>query len=196
MPDAAREVSSVSRFQSLLPLLVVALLAGCTSLLAPDQREIVVSERKLTEMLDRRISVDKNFFDVLKVKTSNPTVTLDPQTQRLRVDLDLRVGHPFSSQPLTGRTGISGGLAFDPATRTVLLTEPRVERLELEAVPSGLRDPMAMLGRALGKELLDQYPLVRLEPKHLTAHGREYRVIGFDLVPEGLRVILEAKPQP
>jgi hypothetical protein len=181
----------------LLPwLLVCALSAGCTNLLAPDQREIVVSEQKLTQMLDRRLSIDKNFFDVLKVKTSNPTVRLDAQSQRLRVDLDLRVGHPFSAQPLTGRTGISGGLAFDPATLTVLLTEPRVEQLDLEAVPSGMRDPIAMLGRALGKELLDKYPLVQLEPKHFTAHGREYQVIGFDLVPEGLRVILKAKPQP
>ena len=195
MPDGNPEGSFVSRsiaFSS-ATLLVVVLIAGCTSLLAPEERELVVSAERLSELLDRRISIDKNFFDVLQVKTSNPKVVLDPQTQRLRVDLEVRVGHPFSSRPLTGRTGISGGLAFDSQTRTVLLTEPQVEKLDLDEVPSGLRDPIAMLSRTLGRELLDKYPLVTLEPRHLTAHGREYRVIGFDIVPEGLRVLLKAK---
>jgi len=177
-----------------VPLLVLALLGGCTNLLAPESREIVVSEAKLSELLDRRISIDKNFFDVLRVKTFDPKVTLDAQAQRMRVDLDLRVTHPFSAQPLAGRTGISGGLAYDAATRTVLLTDPRVEKLELESAPPGLRDPIAMLARALGRELLEKYPLVTLEPKQLMTHGREYRVIGFDIVPEGLRVLLKAQP--
>jgi hypothetical protein len=174
-------------------ILALALLTGCANLFAPDEREIVVSAQKLSELLERRISVDKNFFDVLQVKTSHPSVRLDSQAQRLRVDLDLQVGHPFSARPLTGSTAISGGLAFDPATLTVLLTDARVERLDLESVPSGLRDPISLLGRAIGKELLDKYPLVTLEPKHLTSHGREYRVVGFDMLPEGLRVILRAK---
>ena len=115
---------------------------------------------------------------------------IDAQTQRLRVDLDLRVGHPFSSRPLTGHTGISGGLAFDPQTLTVLLTEPQVEKLDLDAVPSGLRDPIAMLSRALGRELLDKYPLVTLEetravfenPAHAVSQRISYRRDGERLV--------------
>jgi hypothetical protein len=196
MPDGVQEVLLVSRSLTFSPvtLLCIVLIAGCTGLLAPEEREIVVSADRLSELLDRRISIDKNFFDVLQVKTSNPKVMLDAQTQRLRIDLDLRVGHPFSSRPLTGHTGISGGLAFDPQTLTVLLTEPQVEKLDLDAVPSGLRDRIAMLSRALGRELLDKYPLVTLEARHFTAHGREYRVIGFDMVPEGLRVLLKARP--
>lgn len=170
------------------------LVCGCAKLLAPEQREVVVSADKLSELLARRISIDKKVLEVLHVRTGKPTVVLDPQTQRLRVELDLSLGHPFSSRPLQGRAGISGGLAFDAASRTVLLTEPRVERLDVDAVPPALRDSFGRLGAALGSELLDKYPLVTLEPKHLTAHGQEYRVLGFDIVPEGLKVILRAKP--
>jgi hypothetical protein len=191
-----RERSEPLRLSPLLhaPLLGLLLLAACTNLLAPENREIIVSEARLAALIDRHLSIDKNFFDVLQVKTFDPKVTLDPTTQRLQVDLDLRVAHPFSTRPLSGHTAISGGLAYDPATLSVLLTDPRVEKLDLPSAPSGLRDPIAMLGRALGRELLDGYPLVKLEPKQLSVHGREYRVIGFDIVPAGLRVLLKAQP--
>jgi len=165
----------------------------CACAIAPEQREVVVSADKLSELLARRISVDRKLLDVFRVRTGKPTVVLDPHTQRLRVDLDLTLAHPFSSRPLNGRAGISGGLAFDAATRTVMLTEPRVERLDIDAVPSALREPISRLGAALGAELLDEYPLVTLEPKHLMAHGQEYRVLGFDIVPEGLKVMLRAR---
>jgi hypothetical protein len=173
--------------------LAAFLLRACATILTPEQREVVVSADKLSELLARRISVDKKLLDVFHVRTGKPAVVLDPQTQRVRVDLDLSIVHPFSSRPLNGRAGISGGLAFDAATRTVMLTGPRVEQLDIGAVPSVLREPVSRLGAALGAELLDKYPLLTLEPKHLTAHGQEYRVLGFDIVPEGLKVILRAR---
>ena len=172
-------------------VLAVLCLAACA--LAPEQREVFVSTQKLGELLARRLSVDKKVLDVFRLQTGQPTVVLDPQTQRLRVELDVRLAHPFSSRPLNGHAGISGGLAFDAATRTVLLTEPRVERLDFDAVPTALREPVSRLGAVLGNELLDSYPLVTLEPGQLSALGQEYRVLGFDMAPEGLKVILRAR---
>jgi hypothetical protein len=169
------------------------LLSACANLIAPEQREVVVSAEKLSEVIGKRIRIERKLLDVFEVRAGKPTIVLDPQTQRLRVELDLSLGHPFSSRPLSGRAGISGGLAFDEATRTVLLTQPRVDRLDVDAVPSALRDPVSRLGAALGSALLDQYPLVTLEPRQLTVHGQEYRVLGFDIVPEGLKVILRAR---
>lgn len=166
----------------------------CACAIAPEQHEVVVSADKLSELLARRISVDTKLLDVFHVRTGKPIVVLDAQTQRLRVELDLSLAHPFSSRPLKGRAGISGGLAFDAATRTVMLTQPRVEQLDIGAVPSALREPISRLGAALGAELLDKYPLVTLESKQLTAFGQEYRVLGFDITPEGLKVILRARP--
>jgi hypothetical protein len=185
---------SIVKSRLLMALAWIALLlAGCANL-GPEQREVVVSAERLSEVLARRLSVDKKLLDVVHLRTGKPEVVLEPQSQRLRVELDLSLTHPFSSRPLHGRAGISGGLGFDDTTRTVMLTQPRIEKLDFDAVPQALRDPVGRLGAALGSELLDQYPLVTLEPRHLTALGREYRVLGFDIVPEGLKVILRAKP--
>jgi hypothetical protein len=177
--------------RAMLALLYAAVLAGCA--LGPEQREVVVSAARLSELLARHISVDKKVLEVFRLRTGKPTVVLDPGAQRLRVDLDVSLGHPFSSRPLDGRAAISGGLAFDAATRTVMLTEARVEKLDFDAVPAALREQVGRLGAVLGNELLDNYPLVTLEPRHLTALGQEYRVLGFDIVPEGLKVILRAR---
>ena len=118
----------------------------------------------------------------------------------------VRPGHRWSREEvvdwLTGKMptetlvglDISGSLAFDAATRSVLLTEPRVEKLDFARVPPLLREPVSRLGVALGKELLDRYPLATLEPGQLTWHGQEYRVLGFDIVEEGLKVILRRQP--
>ena len=174
-------------------LWALAALFLCACALAPEQREVFVSRQKLGELLARSLTIDKKVLDVLRLETGRPSVVLDPQTQRLRVELEVSLTHPFSSSPLNGHAGISGGLAFDAATRTVLLTEPRVERLDFDAVPAALREPVSRLGAVLGNELLDSYPLVTLEPSQLSALGQEYRVLGFDMAPEGLKVILRAR---
>lgn len=169
------------------------LLAACTGLVAPEQREVMIAREKLGELLAKRLKLDTKVLDVLHLRTGEPVVRLDPQAQRLRIELDLTLAHPFSSRPLQGRTAISGGLAFDAATLTVMLTDPRIERLDMDTVPSALREPVSRLGAVLGEELLASYPLVQLEARHLTFLGQEYRVLGFDIVADGLRVVLRAK---
>ena len=153
-------------------------LAACTELGLPEQREILIPREKLNGLLARRLTLDKTLLDVLHLRTGEPAVELDPQAQRLRVALDVSLTHPFSSRPLKGQATISGGLAFDAATLTVLLTDPRIEKLEMDSVPSALRDQVSRLGAALGAELLDSYPLHELKPGELSFMGQEYRVLG------------------
>lgn len=181
--------------RALAACIAVLLLAACAGLGAPEQREIVISQAKLNELLARHLAVDTKVLDVLHLRTGEPAVHLDPQAQRLRIDLGLSLAHPFASRPLKGQAAISGGLAFDAASLTVMLTDPRIEKLDVASVPSALREPVSRLGAVLGAELLDSYPLVKLEPRHLTFRGQEYRVLGFDIAAEGLKVILRAKRQ-
>ena len=176
-------------------VLALTLLAAACAVLAPDEREVMLSAERLSELLGRRLSVEKKFFDLLELRTGKPTVVLDAREQRLRVDLDVSLGHPFSSRPLHGQAALSGALAFDAGTRSVLLVNPRVEKLEFERVPPALREPVSRLGAALGRELLDRYPLATLEPEQLKWHGQEYRVLGFDITEKGLKVLLR-RQQP
>src|SRR5690606_20026029 len=109
----------VRALQAVLLGFVALLVVACARFGAPEQREVVLSPDRLNELLARRMSVDRKVLEVFHLRAGKPIAVLDPQGQRLRVDLDLSLMHPFSSRPLEGRAGISGGLAYDSGTRTV-----------------------------------------------------------------------------
>jgi len=164
---------------------------GCAQL-PLQQREIVIPAARLNEALAKRFTVEKKLLDIFSVKIGRPTLTTDVPAQRLRAQFELSLLHPFSTRPLTGRAGISGALGYDAASYSVTLLEPKIETLKIDSVPTVLKDAISRLSTALGGELLSSYPLVSLREKDLTAFGREYRVDRFEVLDEGVRVILRA----
>jgi hypothetical protein len=171
--------------------IVAALLAACAQL-PLEQREVVVPLSRLTEALSRRIGDERKFLEVFTIRLSDPKLATDPLAQRLRADFGITLTHPFSNRPLTGRAALSGALGYDPDARNVVLLEPRIDRLDLDAVPAALRDVSARLASALGRELVGTFPLVSLRDRDLSAYGRNYRVAGFELVEQGVRVTLRS----
>lgn len=167
------------------------LLASCAQL-PLQQREVLVPLSRLTEALSRRIGDERRFLDVFSVRISDPKLASDPGAQRLRADFAIAVTHPFSGRPVTGRATLSGALGYDAEAYNVVLLEPRIERLDLDALPAALRDVSARLASALGRELVGSFPLVSLRDKDLSTYGRNYRVAGFELVEQGVRVMLRA----
>lgn len=175
-----------------------ALLALCAALLAAcaqlplQQREVLVPLSRLTEALSRRIGDERKFLDVFTLRIGDPKLAADPGAQRLQADFGITLTHPFSSRSLSGRAALSGVLGYDAEARNVVLLEPRIDRLDLDAVPPALRDVAARLASALGRELVGSFPLVSLKDKDLSAYGRSYRVAGFELVEQGVKVTLRA----
>lgn len=167
------------------------LLAACAQL-PLQQREVVVPLSRMVEALSRRMGDERKILEVFTLRLGDPKLTADPTAQRLRADFALTLTHPFSGRPLTGRAALSGALGYDAETQNVVLLEPRLERIDLDAVPPALRDVSARLAAALGRELIGSFPLVSLRDKDLSAYGRNYRVAGFELVEQGVRVTMRA----
>lgn len=171
--------------------LAAALLAACAQL-PLQQREVLVPLSRLTEALSRRIGDERRFLDVFTLRIGDPKLATDPTAQRLQADFALTLTHPFSSRPLAGRASVSGVLGYDAEARNVVLLEPRIDRVDLDAVPPALREVSTRLASALGRELVGSFPLVSLRDKDLSAYGRNYRVAGFELVEQGVKVVLRA----
>jgi len=173
-------------------VLCAVLAAGCAQL-PLQQREIVVPADKLNEALAKRLVIDKKLLDIFSVKIERPKLAMDAPAQRLRAEFELALAHPFSSRPLRGRAGISGALGYDAASYSVMLLDPKIETLQIDAVPPALKEAVSRLGSALGAELLAKYPLVSLREKDLAVYGQDYRVVGFEVLEDAVRVILRAK---
>lgn len=169
-----------------------AALIGACAHLPLQEREVVVPLSRLTEAVSRRIGDERKVLEVFRVRVGDPKLAADTANQRLRADFALTLTHPFSSRPLTGRVALSGALGLDADANNVVLLEPRLERLDLDAVPAALRDVTARLATGLGRELVASVPLLGLQDKNLSTMGRAYRVAGFDIVVEGVRIKLRA----
>jgi hypothetical protein len=175
-----------------LLLSATALLVAACAHLPLQEREVIVPLSRLTEAISRRIGDERKVLEVFRVRVADPKLAADPNAQRLRADFALTLTHPFSSRPLTGRAAVSGVLGYDAESKHVVLHEPRIDRLDFDALPSALREVTARLATALGGELVGSFPLVSLRDKDLSTMGRDYRVTGFDVVEEGVRVRLRA----
>lgn len=181
---------NIDRIAAVLAAALV--LAACTAF-GPQQREVTVSAERVAQALGKRFAVDRK-RESLQLGMDKPKVTLDPQAQRLRADFDLSVIHPLFARALTGRAGISGGLAYDAATLTLALREPRIETFEIDGVPPALKDTVNRLSAMLGSELLRSYPLLTLRPQDLRAGGYDYEVKNIEIMQDGIKVTLVPKP--
>jgi len=169
-------------------------LTGCAGMpFGPQPREVTFSAERVAEALGKKIGINKTMLDLFRVKVEKPKVTFDPQAQRLRANLEVSLVHPFSTRPLTGRAGISGGIAYDATTLTVVLLEPRIENLDIDGMPPALRDSVNRLRSALGSELLQSYPLFALTPQNLKLNGYDYEVKGIEVMQDAIRVMLMPK---
>lgn len=169
----------------------VMLIAACAHL-PLQEREVLVPLDRLTAAISSRIGDERRVLEVFRVRIADPKLAADPAAQRLRADFSLTLTHPFSSRPLTGRAAVSGSLGYESKTNEVVLLEPRIDRLDLDAVPAALRDVTARLASTLGRELVGSFALVSLKDRDLSTLGRAYRVAGFEVVEAGLRVKLRA----
>ena len=165
---------------------------GCAPL-QPREREVVIPAARISDALAKRFSVEKKWLDTFSVKVDRPKLTLNTAAQRVRADFELSIVHPLSSRPYLGKAGLSGGLGFDDASHSVMLVDPKIETLQLDTMPPVLGDLVARLTSALATELVSRLPIATLRDKDLAAFGRQYGVIGFEVLEDGVRVMLRAK---
>lgn len=175
--------------RSRLPLLAAALLlAGCAAL-APS-REITVSEAQLQELVARRYSGVRSFLAVFEIGLSDPKITLEPATNRVRTAMQLSLGGPMMGRALKGSTVLSGRLAFDPASRAIVLREPKAESVSLEGVPERYAGTVSRIGGWLTEQVLREFPIYTLTEQDLHAGGVAYEPRDFKVGSRGLTLTL------
>jgi hypothetical protein len=173
-------------------LLVAAmLLASCTSLLVP--RTVDVSQARLQEVIARRFPVRKRLFDAIDVTVDSPRLTLQPEANRIAVELSLDAGGSDGvvRSKMSGSLLVSEGLRFEPSDNTVRLVDVRVERFAIDGLPGSWQRQVDRLGKPLAKALLDDEVLYALRPKDIAGlEGRGVRPGELRVTEAGLVITL------
>jgi hypothetical protein len=163
-------------------------LFGCS--LGPHTVEL--SQARLQELVARRFPVDKRVLDVIDLTLDAPRVGLQPEVNRISVEVALRAkaGGPIQTR-LSGSLLVSEALRFEPADNTIRLVDVEVERFVIDGLPSSWQRQLDRLGKPLARGLLEDQVLYTLRDKDVaTLNGRGLRPGDLRVTASGIEITL------
>lgn len=176
-------------YASLLMLAATMVLTACAGLLGPRDIEFPLS--KLQQSLQRHFPLNNRYMALFDIDVSNPTLALQPQNNRVLTTMDAAIAPPFMKNAWKGRFAISGSLQFDAAKNAIVLTDPRMEKIELEGVDAAVSRQVSKLGRLLAEEILNGATLYALQPNDLRYAGTRFVPGNIVVKSNSLLVTLE-----
>lgn len=179
----------VQRLLVLTSLLLLTLLSGCASLLPPQEIEIPLS--RLQQSVQKKFPYTERYFSLLDVTLSNPVLSTQPAADRMLIALDAQVLPPLIKTPWQGELLVSGSLRIDPARRVVLLTEPRLENIKLDAATGSYTSRVARLGKQLAEDLIGETVLYTFAPDAFVVAGKRFVPTGITTRKDSLVVSFE-----
>ncbi len=162
----------VQRTLVLTSLMLLTLLSGCASLLPPQEIEIPLS--RLQQSIQKKFPYTERYFGLLDVTLSNPVLSTQPAADRMLIALDAQVLPPLIKTPWQGELLVSGSLRIDPVRRVVLLTEPRLENIKLDAATGSYTSRVARLGKQLAEDLIGETVLYSFAPDAFVVAGKRF----------------------
>ena len=183
----------MKRWWGAVALAVMTGLAGCAALLGP--RTIVVSQPQLQQLVERRFPIERRVLELFDVTVAPPQLELRPDANRLATQFDLRVVDRVFRVEHRRRIALNAGLRYEPADRSVRLTNVQVDRLDIDGAPALLRQQLDRVAVVLAEQLLSEQPLYTLRPKDIEAvEGRGYRPGEIRVTPLGVLIRLDPEP--
>ena len=173
----------------LTSLMLLTLLSGCASLLPPQEIEIPLS--RLQQSIQKKFPYAERYFGLLDVTLSNPVLSTQPAADRMLIALDAQVLPPLIKTPWQGELIASGSLRIDPVRRAVLLTEPRLENIKLDAATGTYTSRLARLGTQLAEDLIGETVLYTFAPDAFVVAGKRFVPTGITTRKDSLVVSFE-----
>jgi hypothetical protein len=134
-------------------LAVVLAVTGC----AHGPRVISLSNQELSARLAKEFPIDRRWLEVFDVHVSEPRVTTEPASNRLRADFHIEAKDRLSGRRLDARIAAIAGLRWEASDRTL-----RLERVDLDlperddtAEARARADILRRLGMVLAGRLLE-----------------------------------------
>lgn len=176
-------------FRNALFIVIVAILTACAS----QPRTVNISEGELQQHFSEQLSLPISLLKIFDINLSNPVIKLDEGTERLNAQLDTQVINPLSGAPLMGKINISGKLYFDASRNAVMLTESRIETIDITDKAHGNKysELFSVLAAKIGSELLNNIPLYTLKPEDLKVGNSYYTPRDFKIVGHDLKITLD-----
>jgi hypothetical protein len=168
-------------------------LAACAWTFPFIPNHYTFSRGDVQKAVARKFPYERTVAQVVDVSLMNPVVGLLPDQNRIAVRLDAHFASPLLVQPVNGRFTVSGQLAYDAASRSVVLRAPAVDSLTLDGGAQAYTQQIGAAAGVIATQLLTDYPIYTFKPEQLQFAGVTYEPGTITVLTNGIRVAIVEK---
>jgi hypothetical protein len=151
------------------------------------------SQQQVQDAVQRKFPYQRTVSQVFDVALSNPVVGFLPDANRVSVKLDARFASPFMPQPVGGVFTLSSELAYDAASKSVVLRSPTVDNVSVSGQAQAYMQQINAAAAVLATQLLTNYPIYTFKPEQLQFAGVNYEPGTITILTNGIRVQIVEK---
>lgn len=183
-------MNNTQHIRTLLLLVITSFfLAACATI--AGSKTFTLSEADIARMLEAHGPFQKRLLEVLDVRVNRPSVRLLPEANRLSTDLDVSTTERVSGKTYSGRLAVDYALRYDEAAQAIRMTQVRVNKLQLDNLPSPQQAGLTRLGSLIAEQLLNDAVIYRFKPSDLkNAEGKGYKPGAVTVTSRGVEVTL------
>ena len=134
--------------------------------IVPKQYVIELSQAQLQQRLEAQFPIQKQSI-FLEAQLRNPKVFLTEDSERIGLTVEVGIKVIGIADEFTGMGRISSGISYKAEKGEFYLLNPRVEKLEIEFLPSQYVDKAIGIVNLTAGEFLDNYPIYELKKSDL-----------------------------
>ncbi|KVS36280.1 hypothetical protein WK35_02805 [Burkholderia vietnamiensis] len=168
-------------------------LAACASTFPFIPDHYTFSRGDVQKAVARKFPYERTVAQVVDVALANPAVNLLPDQNRVAVQLDAHFTSPFLREPVSGKFTVSGQLAYDAPSRSVVLKAPAVDNLVLDGDAQMYAQQVGAAAGLLATQVLTNYPIYTFKPEQLQFAGVNYEPGTITILTNDIRVAIVEK---
>ncbi|KFX63563.1 DUF1439 domain-containing protein [Paraburkholderia fungorum] len=169
-------------------------LAACATPIFPFiPSHYTFSQQQVQDAVQRKFPYQRTVSQVFEVALTNPVVGFLPDANRVSVKLDARLVSPFMQQPVDGVFTLSSELAYDAASKSVVLKSPNVDNVSVSGQAQAYTQQINAAAALLATQLLTNYPIYTFKPEQLQFAGVNYEPGTITILTNGIRVQIVEK---
>lgn len=151
---------------ALIALLLAAGAAATYFAFTGTELTLTLTQAELETRLAAKFPMTRKHLMLFEVTYSNPRIVLNSGTDRLRFAMDAELNNMAgqTGHRLRGTAEVTGGLRYDAERYEFYLTEPKVERIDVEGIPESVAAKVEPAFQTLAQEALERAPIYKLRP--------------------------------
>jgi len=156
--------------------------------------EYTVSRQQLQSAIAPQFPRKLRYMDIFDVTLSNPRLGMLPAANRLNTIVDAQIANPLLlSRPVNAVLTLSSAFRYDPATRSLRLDAPKVDKVDSTDLPPQYAQQLTALGNAAADQFLRDYALYTFKPEQLQMNGKSFEPGKITVEQDAVKVEIKEK---